>query len=377
MKVTILVETLREIVGSLTRLLPSKATNPVLTQLSLEVVNGVLIISGTNLTEYLTIEEYDGEDTESGNCVVYAKAFQNILSKMNKEDMVTLERKGESLHITTENVSIQLAAGDWNQDIKHPEWKENKVDISISSLVFRDLNKLLAVASNDLSKGILCGINLTEVEENKNNLLVSVTDGHTAVITEMPCQNRSSEKVSITIPGSALGLVLPLLSRYQGEVSVSTPATEEQLISIRCGNMILVSRFMNGAYPDLKSLFPTQSNAKIIVNNKDFNGAINLMLSVSSSVVKLDVDLQTDSVRISGRGDISEGSTVLSAQIDSAAPQISFNGQYGLKLFRCIEDDLLEISILDEKRPIVFTNGGEAERVVKFLLMPIVIQGQR
>ena len=125
--------------------------------------------------------------------------------------------------------------------------------------------------------------------------------------------------------------------------------TSENKIKFRIGNIKLVSKVIDGKFPDYKKVVPTNNDKTLIVSSKDFINSIERVTSVSldrKEGVKLAIT--KDSVQLSvNSANSGEGNEKIKANFNSDNLNISFNSKYLIDIASEIEDQSLKMNFKD------------------------------
>ena len=149
--------------------------------------------------------------------------------------------------------------------------------------------------------------------------------------------------------------------------------TSENKIKFRIGNIKLVSKVIDGKFPDYKKVVPTNNDKTLIVSSKDFINSIERVTSVSldrKEGVKLAIT--KDSVQLSvNSANSGEGNEKIKANFNSDNLNISFNSKYLIDIASEIEDQSLKMNFKDSVSPVLIEDTSDKNSY--FVIMPMKI----
>ena len=149
--------------------------------------------------------------------------------------------------------------------------------------------------------------------------------------------------------------------------------TSENKVKFTLGNIKLISKVIDGKFPDYKKVVPTNNEKSLIVPSKDFIDSIERVTSVSldrKEGVKLIIN--KDNVQLSVNSASSgEGNEVIKANFNSDNFNISFNSKYLIDIASEIEDKNLKMNLKDSVSPVLIVDGSDKNSY--YVIMPMKI----
>lgn len=379
MKTLILKEKLKEGIGTVERISGKS--------LSLPILNNVLISTEKNFLNLATTDLEVGinwwslvKTEREGKIAVPSRILSGLVNFL-PEKPVELEVK---------DLILKVKCGEYQTSIKgfNPEdfpiipkvMSQEKIVIK-SQLFCQNLSRVVDIASFSSTKPEISGIFFLF---QKNLIVMAATDsfrlGETKIYLESP-QNNLTKDYSLILPQKAAKEIINI---FGGDNGVLTMYFSPNQILFESGlsetshpKVQLVSRLIEGDYPNYQEIIPKKSETKIIVPLNEFLNQIKLSSLFSSKIneVKLKIDPKKNQLNIfSQNPDVGEYDSFLNAKIDGKPFEISFN-------YRFLLDGLLNMSLGREKETeiILELNGSEKPGVIKakgddsylYLVMPI------
>ena len=260
MKLQVTQENLNKAVGAVARVaIAARNPLPILNNILLRTVDNRLTISATNLE--IAITEHIGTKViHEGAITVPARLFMEFISSISA-DTIEIESKDHKVHITAggHSSTINGMLADDFPTIPH-------IDAGQSfELPARDLKKalqqVLIAASSDDTRPILTGV---YIHTHEGFLYLVTTDSYRLSEKKLL---KTAEAISLVVPSSALNDLLRLLGDTAEAVLVTCDA---QQVVFKVGESELVSRLIDGTYPDYRKLIPKSFNNSAEVAKDDF-----------------------------------------------------------------------------------------------------------
>ena len=149
------------------------------------------------------------------------------------------------------------------------------------------------------------------------------------------------------------------------------------LLQTNSGNSVtflkLISKVIDGKFPDYKKVVPTNNEKELSVSTKDFISSIERVASVSldrKEGVKLSIS--KDNIQLSVNSASSgEGNEKIKASFNSENLNISFNSKYLIDIASEVEDKDLKIHLKDSVSPVLIEDKSDKNSF--YVIMPMKI----
>ena len=152
-------------------------------------------------------------------------------------------------------------------------------EISLNNTRFlKLLNKTKISISNDDTRHYLNGIFLHITEAHGRNFLTGVaTDSHRLSSSSLEIQN-TTDFTSLILPRKTVFQLCSLLTETSDQLIMQT---SDNKIKFTLGKLKLISKVIDGKFPDYKKVVPTKNDKILVVSSKDFINSIERVASVS------------------------------------------------------------------------------------------------
>ena len=149
--------------------------------------------------------------------------------------------------------------------------------------------------------------------------------------------------------------------------------TSENKIKFSLGKIKLISKVIDGKFPDYKKVVPTSNDKTLILSSKDFITSIERVASVSldrKEGVKLVIN--KDNVQLSvNSANSGEGNEKIKAEFSSENLNISFNSKYLVDIASEVEDKNIKMNLKDSVSPVLIEDVSDKNSY--YVIMPMKI----
>ena len=348
-----------------------KNTLPILSNVLLELKNNKLSVVATDLDIIFNDEILEVKIIKEGSTTTSAAILFDILRKIPSNSDLNFELKTENkLSLKSENSNFNLLCLPIdNFPTFADEFKGQEISLDNSKFL-KLLNKTRISVSNDDTRHYLNGIFLHLTEAHGRNFLTGVaTDSHRLSSSSLEINN-SDQFQSFILPRKTVYQLCSLLSENSEPLTMQT---SENKIKFIIGKMRLVSKVIDGKFPDYKKVVPTNNDKKLTVSSKDFISSIERVTSVSldgKEGVKLLIN--KDNIQLSvNSANSGEGNEKIKAEFNSDSLNISFNSKYLIDIASEIEDKNLKLNLKDSVSPVLIEDNSDKNSF--YVIMPMKI----
>ena len=348
-----------------------KNTLPILSNVLLNLKNGKLEIVATDLDIVFYDEISDLKILEEGNTTTSANVLFDILRKIPQGTEINFSLKNEN------KLSLKTKISDFNllclPSSNFPTFddKFEGENIEIDKKKFLSLlNKTKISISNDDTRHYLNGIYLHATESGKNTFLTGVaTDSHRLSSSSILVDNIKNFS-SIIIPRKTVFQLCSLLDNLDEKLVIQSSANK---IKFTLGKVNLISKVIDGKFPDYQKVVPKENTKTLKVSSSDFINSVERVASVSidrKEGVKL--ELSRDKLKLSVNSTNSgDGNEVVAAKYDGEDLAIGFNSKYLIDIATEIEDKDLTFSLKNSTSPVLVFDNSDKNSF--YVIMPMKI----
>jgi DNA polymerase-3 subunit beta len=238
----------------------------------------------------------------------------------------------------------------------------------------RMIDKTKFAISNEETRYYLNGIFFHKAESNSIKFLRAVaTDGHRLAQYDIPLPQGAEEITGIIIPKKTVFELRKVLDDADGDVSVSL---NENKIKFSFNNLKIISKVIDGTFPDYTKVIPQNNDKKFKTNNSELKNAIDRVSAVAineetkSKAIKLTIENNKLNLSVESQ---SKGSAKEEIDISYSNEKvdIGFNSRYLLDICNEVDGDEIDVNLLDSISPAIILD--KTDENLFFVLMPMRI----
>ena len=348
-----------------------KNTLPILSNVLLVLKEKKLTIVATDLDIIFYDEIEDVKVINEGSTTTSAAVLFDILRKISLNSDLNFNLKSENkLSLKSENSDFNLLCLPTDN---FPSFADefDGPEISLESKKFlKVLNKTKISISNDDTRHYLNGIFLHLTESSGRNFLTGVaTDSHRLSSSSLEINN-IKDFSSLILPRKTVFQMCALLAEKNEQVVIQT---SENKIKFSIGKTKLISKVIDGKFPDYKKVVPINNDKKLIVSSKDFINSIERVTSVSLDRKEgVKMSIKKDNIQLSvNSANSGEGNVIIKAEFNSDNLNISFNSKYLIDIVSEIQDERLKLNLKDSVSPVLIEDPSDNNSY--YVIMPMKI----
>ena len=345
-----------------------RSTLPILSNVLLDVRSSQLTITATDLDLIFVHQIKNIEISEEGKTTTTSSIMYDIIRKFSSGKKINLLLSEKSkLQLESEKSIFNLNCINPSEfPLTEENFNDNEFSINSKSLL-KLLNKCKFSVSNDETRHYLSGIYFHQTEvEDKNYLTAVATDSHRMSISKI----RLDKKISfepIILPKKTIFQLVSLLDNYDGDVKISNVKSK---IKFELNNSILISKLIDGKFPNYIQVIPKNNQKKLEIDLKLFLNSVDRVASVSSDrkdgvKFSLTKDALNLSVNNTNSGD---GNETLNVKFEHDL-EISFNSRYLIDVASQMDGKNIEIFFNDTGSPALIKDPGDFDSI--YVVMPM------
>ncbi len=345
-----------------------RSTLPILSNILLNAQNSKLTITATDLDLIFIHNLNNIEILEEGKTTTTSSIMYDIVRKFSSGNKINLTLNDKNkLHLESEKSNFNLNCIDASEFPLTDETFDQNEFLLNSKQLLKLLNKCKFSISNDETRHYLTGIYFHQSEvEDKNFLTAVATDGHRMSISKIRLNNKINFE-PIILPKKTIFQLSALLDSYDGDVKISNMKSK---IKFELSNSILISKLIDGKFPNYIQIIPKNNQKKLEIDLKLFLNSVDRVASVSldkKDGVKFNLskDLLNLSVNNTNSGD---GKETLGVKFDHDL-EISFNSRYLIDVASQLDGDRIELFLNDTGSPALIKDPGDFDSI--FVVMPM------
>jgi len=361
MKLQVTQENLNRALNAVARVANTRGTLPILANVLIKTSNNRLSISATNLD--IAITHYLGAKvTEEGSITVPARLMQDFVSSL-PNDVINLDLQETKLHVSTQqynSVVNGIIADDF------PVMPAIKAGVSwkLPGNEFKKaLQQVVFAASNDETRPVLTGILL---KTQKGKLYMAATDSYRLAEKDL---GTNKQDIQLLIPASAMQDLLRVLGDEDEEIQITH---DEQQVLFTVGDVELVTRLVDGKYPDYNKLIPEKFETSALLKRADLVNVTKVSsLFARESAGSVTIELDEASKKLSIRSvasQLGENTATADAKVTGTG-SITLNSRYLLDALGVFSGDEVSFGFNGKLEPTLLSDPKNKD--YKHIIMPL------
>ena len=345
-----------------------RSTLQILSNILLDAKSSRLTITATDLDLIFIHILEDIEIIDEGKTTTSSSIMYDIVRKFSSGKKINLTLTNESkLHLESEKSIFNLNCISATEfPLTDENFNQNEFTIKSKELL-KLLNKCKFSISNDETRHYLSGIYLHQTEvDDKKYLTAVATDSHRMSISKIRL-NQKIDFEPIILPKKTIFQLCSLLDSYDGEVKISNIKSK---IKFELNNSILISKLIDGKFPNYIQVIPKNNQKKLEVDLKSFLDSVDRVASVSldkKDGVKFDLKKDTLNLAVNNTNS-GDGKETLNVKFDYDL-EISFNSRYLIDVASQIDGKNIELFLNDTGSPALIKDPGDFDSI--FVVMPM------
>jgi DNA polymerase III subunit beta len=371
MEITFLKEHLLDKLHLLNRIASYNSTLPILTSVYLEAKKGSFILKATNL-EMGIIINIRASIKKTGNIAIPAKIFTNVIEGIT-EKKITLKKSGNNLKIKTISSNNEIKGINGKDFPLIPQIKKNSFLKIKGYQLSKAIEQVIPSIAISNMRPDLAGIYILK---EKNSVKIVATDGFRLSEKTIKQKNPNIKKEkninSVIIPNKTATEIIHTFNQEEKTIYLFM---DENQIAIQGDNIYLVSRIVDGDYPDYSQIIPKDHKIEVILEKKEFLDAIKLASLFSHedfNDVLLDIIPSKKEMNISAQSK-NRGKMLkkIKIKVSGKKASVSLNYRYLFDCLNSVKSDKIRILINQENSPILIEPFDKKERDFLGIVSPI------
>ena len=371
MKLTIERTGLLKTLGNVQKVVERRTTIPILANVKLAAQGEHLSLTATDMD--LTVQaDCPAQIEQSGATTVSAHTLFDIVRKLPEGSMVSLEQApGTS--------EIQLAAGRSQFTLptlpadEYPAMETEELDLRFTIPV-DDLKKLIDktrfAISTEETRYYLNGIHIHALaNDGAASVLRGVaTDGHRLSRVEIAMPDGAGSIPPIIVPRKTVQELRSIIEEVSGEITIGVSPKRIQFL---LDGTILLSRLIDGTFPDYERVIPANNDKTAFVDAKPLAETVDRVSTIATERARaIKLGFQNGGIVVSAvSSEAGRAVEEIDSRYDGETLEIGFNARYMLDILGEIEGDEVQIDLNNPAAPTLLRDPGDSSTL--YVLMPM------
>ena len=367
MDLIVIQSTLNRALRLITRIAPTKAVLPILQTVLLDAGPHGLTLTATNgdLGVETTIA---AEVRTSGRVATAAHLLGEYVAQLPTDPLrLTLDGAGQRFTVTCGRSAARMASLPAAEYPALPTPGDRWAFDLDARRLQAALTKVSFAASRDSSRPILTAVLF---DFGAAGLTLAAADGFRLARVVLPDVTGGDRQ--LLVPSAAVAEFSRLLS--DGDTARLGLGAETQSLTLSVGATRLVTRLVDGHFPDITQIIPKSSRTRVTVATASLRQAVRVAGLFGSQGDARPVVLlaDTDHLVLQARGDLTgEARSELPAKLEGEAQGVALNTRLLTDLLDAMSEPQVELSWVTPQTPLVIRALGERSPEALAVVMPI------
>lgn len=326
-----------------------------------------LKISVSDLETSMEIKIKLEESGDNGSICIPAKILIETLKTFSNQSLTfNIDEKNFGIEICSDNGNYKMTGHSGEEFPKMPALDSPSTFEIESSVLLKIINNTMFAAGSDELRPIMCGI-LFDMDESGGTFVA--TDAQ-KLVKYVSKEAKSSAKSSYVVPKKPLQLIKSISPK--GAVVIDYNSAN---VSFTFDNTVLISRLIDGKYPNYEAVIPKENPNKLIIDRSAFLNSIKRVSVFSNKATsQIRLEMGNGDIKISAEDQdfSSEAKEKIACNYKGEKLEIGFNGKFLNELLGAIENDEIELS-LNKPSTAGIIKPYKSEEDVTMLIMPILL----
>lgn len=364
MRIECVKEKLSQAVAKVEKMTGKNLNLQVLSCIYIKTEKNAILLRATNLDMGIEVE-VPAKIHSEGSVAVPGATLSAFLTSIKNEKNITLELIDGNLSIKTGSLSTLIksqSAEDFPSLPRVPKEKGMRIN---PKLFVKGLKSVWYAASNSLVKPELSSVYVHPVEDS----LVFVSTDSFRLAEKRIKHKEAKDFPSLIIPSKNIADIIKTIEDLEEDIDVLFDKTQIAFVGT---NIYLVSRVIDGTFPDYTQIIPKSQSTEVVALKEDVIDAIKSSNIFSDKLNQLNVKVApADKLfQIKTRNnDVGEYVRKIDASVTGEALDINFNHRYIADCFQSIDSDSILLSFNGATKPLVIKSVSDKSFL--YLVMPM------
>ena len=327
-----------------------------------------LSLTGYNMETAITYC-IDADVSETGECVLPAKLFGDIIRRLPEGQVTVLVDENYKVSIRAGYASFTISAENADDYPELPDVAGNN-SIAIPQTALKELvNGTIFAVSENQGRPIHTGVKF-EVEDDRVSAIA--VDGFRLARRTYHTENATGKNLSFVVPAQGLKEVEKILQDCDDDVALQLGSKH---ILFQMGNATLICRLLEGEFLDWRKVVPTDCPVKLVAHVSDLASSIERVGLIVSEKYKSPVRCVFSNQELYLKTNTTIGAAEDKCSIagDGKELEIGFNVRYLADALRAVPSEEVCLELTNSLSPIVLTPVDD-KKDFAYMVLPVRIK---
>jgi DNA polymerase-3 subunit beta len=324
----------------------------------------MLKISSTNLEIAITTQ-IRCKVEENGEFTLNAKTATDLINNLPNKNISLISKQG-TLEVETENYHTSIKTLPSEDFPLIPQIEVNNGYKIQSEYLKKALDSVIFATSNNQTQPEISGV---LIKLGQKVLKTAATDRYRLAEKKVSLEEGVEVEKEVIVPHKTASEVSRLCGGYKGSVGIVLTETQ---IAFAFNETLVVSRLVEGQFPDYKEIIPTEFLTTIVTPKPELvNGlkAVAIFSQNSNSVLFDYLPEKSTIVLTAENGDLGKSTVEIPSEINGQSGLVMLNYKYILEALQVMDSEKIQIKLINDSSPAIFV--PEKDDSYLYLVMPI------
>ncbi len=362
MKIICTQENLKNGLLTVGRIISSSNSLPILNNILIKSENGLLKLSSTNLeigiTTYIRCKI-----EEEGEITILCKTITELIGSFPNQN-IELKTENGQMKVETENYHTQIKTLPAEEFPLIPVLENNNTLELDAQELKQALDQVVFAVSTNQTQPEISGVLLSF--EGKN-LTIAATDRYRLAERKLVLPKNDSGDQQIIVPHKTILEISRVIGGQKGNIEVKFTTSQ---IAFKFNNTEIISRLVDGQYPDYKQIIPTEFPTQVTVKKPELLSALKASSIFSQTSNSVKFEYGDNSLKLSTESqDLGKSEVDIAATVEGKSGMVMLNYHYIIDCLNSISSENVIMKIIDDSSPSLILPESQSDYL--YLVMPI------
>ncbi|MCC7633335.1 DNA polymerase III subunit beta [Stenotrophomonas rhizophila] len=319
-----------------------RQTLPVLANFLVQVQNGQLSLTGTDL-EVEMVSRIAVEDAQDGETTIPARKLFEIIRALPDGSRITVSQTGDKITVQAGRSRFTLATLPAN-DFPSVDEVEATERVAIGEATLKELIERTAFAM--AQQDVRYYLNGLLFDLRGDALRTVATDGHRLALCETELEKASGAKRQIIVPRKGVTELQRLLESGDREIELEVGRSH---VRVKRDDVTFTSKLIDGRFPDYEAVIPIGADREVKVDREALRASLQRAAILSNEKYRgIRVEVSPGNLKISAHNpEQEEAQEEIEADTTVSDLAIGFNVNYLLDALSALRDEYVVIQLRD------------------------------
>ena len=343
-------------------------TMPILSNVLIETVDGGVTLTATDL-EIGVRGVNEAEVSEPGGVALSARKLFEIIRELPHDEVLFDSADNNRATITSGNAVFNIAGLPKDEFPALPEM-EGAEFFPVEAASMGELIKKTIFASGDNdTRYVLNGLYMMVTDEADHTAVQMVgTDGHRLAVMKKVLETGGGTVGNAIVPKKSAAELKKLLDEDEGPL---TMAMSKNHIVFRIGSLYMVTRLIEGNYPNYEQVIPATNDRTAVIDKDDLTHAlkrVSLLSRERTNAVKFSFEAGR-LVLSSQNPEMGEAREDMDVDFAGEGIEVGFNAKYLQDALSAMDQEKVSMLLKDSLSPCILKQPGADD--YKCVVMPM------